>query len=177
MCSGRACGRSDRDRSDAVSTSWSRQRTWYTIVAMTARARRPMRVTPSHSDVGAGYPSAAGRDPVRAVYEQAAGLLASAGALRAAAHASGTTAALGPTLACVEASLDALAGVAEELRNQAVQPPPEAGAVRPTTGSAGLGEVEQRFRQLIDALEHARAACAYARVAVGPIQSCARHTR
>jgi hypothetical protein len=145
------------------------------MVAMIARARRG-HVAPFHSDAGAGGPPAAGRDPAQALYEHAAGLLASAGTLRAAAHEPGTAAALGPTLACVEASLDALADVAEQLRNHAVERRSGTGAVRNATGLAG-SEVEGRFRELIDALESSRAACAYARVAVGPVQSCARHTR
>jgi hypothetical protein len=145
------------------------------MVVMTARARR-VHLAPVHSDAGAGDPPAAGRDPVEALYEHAAGFLASAGALRAAAHEPGSAAALGPTLACVEASLDALADVAEQLRNQAVERRSGTEAVRYATGLAG-SEVEERFRELIDALESSRAACAYARVAVGPVQSCARHTR
>jgi hypothetical protein len=145
------------------------------MVAMIARARR-VHGAPSHSDAAAADPPAAGRDPVQALYEHAAGLLASAGALRAAAHEPGTAAALGPTLACVEASLDALTDVAEQLGNHAVEPCSEIGPVRHATEPAG-SEVEERFRELIDALESSRAACAYARVAVGPVQSCARHTR
>jgi hypothetical protein len=145
------------------------------MVAMIARARR-VHVAPFHSDAGAGDSRAAGRDPAQALYEHAAGLLTSAGALRAAAHEPGTAAALGPTLACVEASLDALADVAEQLRNHAVERRTETRAVRHATGLAS-SEVDERFRELIDALESSRAACAYARVAVGPVQSCARHTR
>jgi hypothetical protein len=145
------------------------------MVAMTARARR-VRVAPFHSGAGAGDLPAGGRDQAPALYEHAAGLLASAGALRAAAHEPGPAAALGPALACVEASLDALADVAQQLRNQAVEPRFETSAARRATRPAG-SEVEERFHALIDALEGSRAACAYARVAVGPIQSCARHTR
>src|SRR5215217_4918130 len=139
------------------------------MVAMIARARR-VHVAPFHSDAGAADPPAGGRDPTPALYAHAAGLLASAGALRAAAHEPATAAALGPTLACVEASLDALADVAEQLRSHAVERRSETGAVRHATVLAG-SEVEGRFRQLIDALESSRAACAYARVAVGPVQS------
>jgi hypothetical protein len=96
------------------------------MAAMITRARR-VHVAPSHSVTGAGDPPAAGRDPAQALYEHAAGLLASAGALRAAAHEPGTAAALGPTLACVEASLDALADVAEQLRNHASNGVPKLG--------------------------------------------------
>ena len=144
------------------------------MVAMTARARRPMPLTRFQSDADAGNPPAARRDPAHALYEQAAGLLASAGALQAAAHAPGTEAALGPTLACLEASLHALAGVAERLRDQAVRSPLPTGPMRHETSPAG-SEVEERFRDLIEALEHSRVACASARVAVGPVQACARH--
>jgi hypothetical protein len=135
-----------------------------------------MLVFACHSETTSGNPPAAELDPTHALYEQAAGLLASAGLLRAAAHAPGTAAAVGPTLACLEASLDALAGVADRLCDEALQPPREIGAVAPAPGRVG-SEVEQRFRQVITALEHARDACAYARVAVGPLQSCARHMR
>jgi HEAT repeat protein len=146
-----------------------------TMVGMIAR-EPPVGAAPFHSDAGAGDPPAAGRDSAHALYEHAAGLLASAGALRAATREPGTAAALGPTLACVEASLDALADVAEQLRDHAVEQRSGTGAVRHATGLAGW-EVEARFRDFIDALESSRVACAYARVAVGPVQSCARHTR
>jgi hypothetical protein len=144
------------------------------MVAMTAKHRRPMLVTPLRPDMGAADPPAAARDPAHALYEQAAGLLASSGALRAAAYAPGTAAALGATLACLEASLDALADAADRLRNQANRPDSERSPLRAEERRVG-SEVEQRFRHLILALEDSRAACAYARVAVGPVQSCARH--
>ena len=143
------------------------------MLTMTAKPR-PMAVTLC-PDAAAANPPAEQRDPAHALYEQAAGMLASAGALRAAAHTPGTAAALGPTLACLEAALDALADVADRLRNQAVLPDVETGAWRREATSIG-SEVEQRFRELIDSLESSRLACAYARVTVGPVQSCARHT-
>jgi hypothetical protein len=62
-----------------------------------------------------------GRDPAHALYEQAAGLLATAQALEAATHAPGAVAAVAPTLACVEASLLALAGATQRLRTQALE--------------------------------------------------------
>ena len=138
-----------------------------------------MPVIPCHSETSSGNPPAAELDPTHALYEQAAGLLASAGALRAAADAPGTAAALGPTLACLEASLDALAGVADRLGDEAVQPPPEMDAVGPAPPRV-VSEVEQRFRQFVNALEHARDTCASARVAVGPVRpqscSCSTHS-
>ena len=117
------------------------------MLTMTAKPR-PMAVTLC-PDAAAANPPAEQRDPAHALYEQAAGMLASAGALRA--------------------------DVADRLRNQAVPPDVETGAWRRDATSNG-SEVEQRFRELIDSLESSRLACAYARVAVGPVQSCARHT-
>ena len=146
------------------------------IVAMTAMTRGPMLVAPFRFDASAGNPvREAEPDPAHALYGHAAGLLASAGSLQAAAHAPGAAAALGPTLACLEASLDALAAVARLLGDQAVEPTSETAAVRAEPGLPS-SEVEQRFRHLIDALEGSRVACAYARIAVGPVQSCARRT-
>lgn len=144
------------------------------MLRMTAKARRPVLVTLG-SDASAESPPTADRDPVHVLYEQAAGLLASSGALRAAAHTPGIAAALGPTLACLEASLDALAGVADELGKQAVQSDSEAGA----TGFGARrteSEIARRFQHLADALEESRVASGYARVAMGPVESCARHT-
>jgi hypothetical protein len=60
------------------------------MVAMTARTRRPL-VTPFHSDAVAGDPPTAGLDQRQALDEHAAGLLAGAGALRAAARDSATS--------------------------------------------------------------------------------------
>ena len=108
------------------------------IVAMTAMTRRPMLVAPFRFDAAAGNPvREAGPDPAHALYGQAAGLLASAGALHAAAHAPGAATALGPTLACLEASLDALAAVAKLLGDQAVEPTSESAAARTEPGLAG----------------------------------------
>jgi hypothetical protein len=146
------------------------------MAAMTAKHRRPMLVTPFRPDMSAADLPATARDPAHVLYEQAAGLLASSVALRAAVYAPGTAAALGATLACLEASLDALADVADRLRNQAIRPDSERDPLRAEARRVG-SEVEQRFRHLILALEDSRGACAcaYARVAVGPVQSCARH--
>jgi hypothetical protein len=146
------------------------------IVAMTAMTRRPMPVVPVRSDADGGSPAReAGPEPAHALYGHAAGLLASAGALEAAAHAPGAAAAVGPTLACLEASLDALAAVAGLLGEQAGEPTSQTAGVRTAPGLSG-SEVDRRFRHLIGALERSRVACAYARVAVGPVQSCARRT-
>ena len=62
-----------------------------------------------------------GRDPAHELYEHAAGLLESAQALEAAAHARGAVVAVSPTLACLETSLAALADATERLRGQALE--------------------------------------------------------
>jgi hypothetical protein len=145
------------------------------MVAMIPGARR-VHLGLFDPGAGAGDPPAAEREQVQASYEHAAGLLASAAGLRAAAHEPGAAAALGPTLACLEASLDALTDVGEQLWNHFVGRRSETEAVRHATGLADA-EAEERFREFVHALERSRAACAYARLAVGPVQSCARNTR
>jgi hypothetical protein len=62
-----------------------------------------------------------GRDPAQALYEHAAGLLASAQSLEAATHEPGAVAATAPTLSCIEASLAALASAVGRLRGQALE--------------------------------------------------------
>ncbi|HET6549608.1 MAG TPA: hypothetical protein VFG79_14180 [Solirubrobacter sp.] len=62
-----------------------------------------------------------GRDPAHVLYEQAAGLLATAQSLDAATTEPGTVAALAPTLACLETSLVALASATERLRGHALE--------------------------------------------------------
>ena len=62
-----------------------------------------------------------GRDPAHALYEHAAGLLASAQALQASAQAPGAVAATAPTLACLEVSLSALNGAIDSLRGGALE--------------------------------------------------------
>jgi GTP cyclohydrolase IA len=63
----------------------------------------------------------AGRGAAHVAYDHAAALLASAQALEAAARASGAIPALAPTLACIEASLEALALTAERLRGHTLE--------------------------------------------------------
>lgn len=78
---------------------------------MTATIEGALTPTPSDErSVGSG------RDPAQTLYEQAAGLLATAQALEAATQAPGAVAAAAPTLACVETSLAALAVAVGRLR-------------------------------------------------------------
>ena len=144
---------------------------------MTANPRQPILIRPLHvAPEPRNDAREADHEQAHELFEHAAGLLASAGALRAAATAPGAAATFGPTLACFEASLEVLADAARLLQDHAVERARATGAARTQAGLVGA-EVEHRFRRLIDALEDARVACAQARVAVGPVQSCARRTR
>ena len=81
-------GRSLSD-SAAASTSWSAVRTAAMMLTMPPMTRRLMPAAPLRGAGSATAERAAARDPGPVLYEQAAGLLASAGALNAAAHARG----------------------------------------------------------------------------------------
>jgi hypothetical protein len=94
----------------------------------------------------------AARQPGTAVFEHSAVLLASAQALEAAAGEPGAETALGPMLACLELSLDALAHAVGQLRGNALEP----GA--------------QHFGALAAALADGRDGCALARSSLAPIQ-------
>ncbi len=62
-----------------------------------------------------------GRDPAHVAYDHAAVMLASAQALEAASRAPGAVPAIAPTLACLEASLEALALSLDSLRTNALE--------------------------------------------------------
>jgi hypothetical protein len=62
-----------------------------------------------------------GRDPAHVAYDHAAAMLASARALEAATRDPGAVPALAPTLACLDASLDALSATVERLRTHALE--------------------------------------------------------
>jgi hypothetical protein len=100
-------------------------------------------------------------DAGRALLDHAARLLAAAKALEATAAAPGAAPAVGPTLACMEASLGALTQSSERLREHALQL---------TTSSSvdhrlqrRRSENIRRFARLSAALDEARAACAATR--------------
>jgi hypothetical protein len=107
--------------------------------------------------------------PDIALYEHAAGLLAVAGALHAASHEPGASAALSPTLACLEASLEALAGAAEQLGIHAAEQVSDGGA-SPVDATVARADVRQRFRRVVDALQSARVQTAHAHSAVRPVR-------
>jgi hypothetical protein len=142
---------------------------------MEPKTRRLSRATGHRNADRGAAERAIAPDPARSLYEQAAGLLASAGALQAAARTSESASALGPTLALVEASFDALADVAKHLGDQAIGHP--RGEMVPTTTVPAEWEIEHRFRDLITAVGEAQIACGHARDAVGPVRSCARLAR
>jgi hypothetical protein len=109
-----------------------------------------------------------GRDPAHNLYEHAAGLLASAQALEAATHARGAVAAVSPTLACLEASLAALADATERLRGQALERLTE--PMLPNEDlRAQRGDVALQLERLAGVLEQASQISASARGAIEPV--------
>ena len=108
------------------------------------------------------------RQPGTAVFEHAAVLLASAQALEAAAGEPGAEAALGPMLACLELSFDALAHVIEQLRGDALEPVARSATDREVRFASA--EAVQRFGALVAVLADCRDACVLARSSVVPIQ-------
>lgn len=85
------------------------------------------------------------------LFDAAADLLVAARALAANAGAPDSSMALGPTLACVEASLEALAEAADRVGEETF------------TESLSLSMPDRRFRRLADALLSAAGACSGAR--------------
>jgi hypothetical protein len=108
------------------------------------------------------------RQPGTAVFEHAAVLLASAQALEAAAGEPGAEAALGPMLACLELSFDALAHVIEQLRGDALEPVARSATDREVRVASA--DAVQRFGALVAVLADCRDACVLARSSVVPIQ-------
>ena len=107
-------------------------------------------------------------DPELALYRQAAGLLATAQALEVAARAPGAVAALAPTLACLEATLSALAGASHHLGGQARQRL-STPVLLSSDARAQRDEVALRFDRLVGTLKQTRRACVQARTASAPV--------
>ena len=108
------------------------------------------------------------RQPGTAVFEHAAVLLASAQALEAAAGEPDAETALGPMLACLDLSLDALAQAVEHLRGNALEP-----VARSATDLEirfAITKAAQQFGALVAVLADGRDACVLARSSVVPIQ-------
>jgi hypothetical protein len=153
-------------RSGAASTRSSRAAPAVNVVAMTALTRPMAEFVPDeHPAPDPGY---GGRDPAHTLYDEAARLLATAQALDAATHAPGAVAALAPTLACMEASAEALARAIGRLRDHALQRLSE-----PVLPARGLrqrrGEIARSFDRLESTLEHAAGGTVQARRAVAPV--------
>jgi hypothetical protein len=106
-----------------------------------------------------------GGDAGRALFGHAAELLAAAKAVEATARAPGTAPAVGPTLACIEASLGALAQASERLREHALQSTPGSSDDRRLLRLRS--ENSRRLHRLSAALEEARAAAYAADLALG----------
>jgi hypothetical protein len=122
-------------------------------------------IAPTHAE---GPLATGGRDPAHELYEHAAGLLASAHALQAAAHAPGAVAAVSPTLACLEASLGALAEATERLRGQALERLAE--PVLPDEDlRAQRAEIALHLERLAGVLEQASRVSTSARGSIEPV--------
>jgi hypothetical protein len=131
----------------------------------------PVLTPPLPSDVVNADPVEApsrGRDPAHALYDEAAGLLATAQALAAATREPGAVAALAPTLACIDASLEALRRATEQLRERAL-----ARLAEPVLPARDMrrrrAEVALRFGRLAGVLEQSVVACKQARRSVAPV--------
>ena len=95
--------------------------------------------------------------PAITSFEHAMVLVASARALEAASHQAPADGALGPTLACVEQALDAIAQVTLHLTGHVLESRPEREA-----------EAIRRLRDMRALLEDSVEACRLGRAAAGP---------
>ena len=118
--------------------------------------------------------AAIARQPATAVFEHAADLLASAQALEAAARTPGSDAALGPMLACLELTCDALMHAVGHMCGQAFESSARSGTDR--DNRVASAEAEHRFGALLAVLDDCRDACVLARryVAMGRGEVTAR---
>jgi hypothetical protein len=106
-------------------------------------------------------PMLAGREPATVLYEHAAGLLAAARGLEAQSREPEAAPAIGPTLACIEAALDAVAEATTRLGDHVV-----GHYVEPDSASfAASADAVRAFRRLQASLERSSAACLHARAA------------
>jgi hypothetical protein len=103
-------------------------------------------------------PMLAGREPATVLYEHAAGLLAAARGLEAQSREPEAAPAIGPTLACIEAALEAVAEATARLGDHALERCAEPGA-------AASADAVRAFRRLRASLERSSAACLHARTA------------
>jgi hypothetical protein len=123
---------------------------------------------PPHSDPSTGGASAH-TDPASELYDRACDLLASALALRDAASAHGSAAAIPDTLGCIEASLIALAETAHRLRPRAAERLSSRALVSGRPAMFASGHEDAEFIALADRLERAGDQCLSTRERVGPL--------
>ena len=125
---------------------------------------------PPCTDDSPSRSATAGRDPAHELYEHAAGLLTTAQALDAATREPGAVAAVGPTLACWEASLAALAGATMRLRRHALERLTE-----PVLATENLrahrADLAGRLERLAGVLEQGSHASTTARESIEPVLS------
>jgi hypothetical protein len=114
--------------------------------------------------IGARGGSRDSRDPAHALYDRALDVLRTTRWLSAASATSGSVAAVGPALECVEASLVDLARAVEAMRRETERVVPR--AARPRT-QPGAGAADA-FARAGDAVRAASDSVATARVAIGP---------
>lgn len=101
----------------------------------------------------------------RVLYEHAAALLATTRAFEAATHAPGAETTLGPTLACLEVSLEALAQASQRLSLRAAE---RLRGDAPDREGRAIGEhAALQLSQLAAALEESQLACAHTRASIG----------
>lgn len=109
-----------------------------------------------------------GLDPAHSAYGHAAALLASAQALEAATHRSGSVPATPATLACLETSLDALSLAVARLRAHTLErladPILPGDEARPRRA-----RVAADLAQLAGTIEQAAGACAHAQRSIAPV--------
>jgi hypothetical protein len=114
-------------------------------------------------------PTTGGRDPAHAAYEHASYLLASAQLLEAATHEPAAVSATAPTLACVEASLAALASAVGRLRGHMLErlldPVLQSQDLRPERA-----EIALQLERLAGVLDQASFASQRARTALEPVE-------
>jgi hypothetical protein len=113
--------------------------------------------------------TAAHTDPAGELYDRSCDLLASALALRDAASAHGSAAAIPDTLGCIEASLIGLAETAHRLRPRAAERLASRAMVSGRPAMFAAGHEDAEFIALADRLERAGDQCLSTRERVGPL--------
>jgi hypothetical protein len=133
-------------RANGASNEWSGSLDGASLESMTPLTHRPMLTR---------------RAPATSLYEHAAGVLAAARGLEAESRDPEAAPAIGPTLACIEAALDAVAEATTRLGDHVVERCGEPDSA----SSAASADAVDAFRRLRASLERSSAACLHARAA------------